>query len=217
MINYGVTRGDTFITHENIFEGAEYKNLLSTSEDNKLAAVYINIDDSKFKTIKSNIKSIIGDNNQIWYDSYTDNRKEIENQYMGIQIIAGSVVGIIGLIGVLNLINTMVTSILTRKKEYGMLEAVGLSKVQLRKMLQIEGLYYSLTSSLISLIVGSGLGYLCFKLFRKIGADYAEYEFPLISIVVLVLVFVIVEILISYVIENKLKKESIIDKIRYSE
>lgn len=209
--------GDIFITHKDIFERDEYKNLLSTSEDNKLAAVYINIDNSKFETIKSNIKSIIGDNNRIWYDSYTDNRKELGDQFMGIQIIAGSVVGIIGLIGILNLINTMVTSILTRKKEYGMLEAVGLSKVQLRKMLQIEGLYYALTSSLISLIVGSGLGYLCFKLFRKIGADYAEYEFPLMPIVVLVLVFIIVELLISYMIENKLEKESIIDKIRYNE
>ncbi|WP_406541980.1 FtsX-like permease family protein [Clostridium ljungdahlii] len=136
---------------------------------------------------------------------------------MGMQIIAMSFIGIIALIGILNLINTMITSILTRKKEYGMLQAVGLSDRELRKMLQIEGIYYSLGSSLMSIIFGTSLGYLCFKLFKRSGADYAEYKLPLGSILVLILAFAIITILITYLIENKLKKESIVDRIRYSE
>ncbi|OAA85233.1 ABC transporter permease [Clostridium ljungdahlii] len=209
--------GYNLITHEDVFTRGEFKDKLASANDNKMAGVYIDIDSSKFESIKNKLKSVSQKDNRIFYDSYTDYKKEIESQYMGIQIIAMSFIGIIALIGILNLINTMITSILTRKKEYGMLQAVGLSDKQLRKMLQIEGIYYSLGSSLISIIFGTSLGYLCFKLFKKSGADYAEYKLPLGSILVLILAFAIITILITYLIENKLKKESIIDRIRYSE
>ncbi|MHC6181402.1 FtsX-like permease family protein [Clostridium sp. JNZ X4-2] len=46
---------------------------------------------------------------------------------------------IIALIGILNLINIMITSIFTGKREYRMLQTVGLSNKQLEQMLQIEG------------------------------------------------------------------------------
>ena len=52
-------------------------------------------------------------------------------------------VSIIGAIGVLNFINTMVTNIIARKKEFAIIEAVGMTKKQLKKMLLLEGFYYS--------------------------------------------------------------------------
>jgi putative ABC transport system permease protein len=78
-------------------------------------------------------------------------------------------------------------------------------------------MYYAGISSLLSVVFGTGLGYFCFKLFKKAGADYAEYEFPLIPILAVIVVFILLEILITYLIEGRLKKESIIDRIRYSE
>lgn len=58
---------------------------------------------------------------------------------MAIGIIAMSFTRIIALIGILNLINIMITSIFTGKREYRMLQTVGLSNKQLEQMLQIEG------------------------------------------------------------------------------
>ncbi len=217
ITDFGMIDGYDFITHEDVFTRGEFKDKLASANDNKLSGVYINIDSSKFESIKSKLKSISQNDNRIFYDSQTDYKKELESQYMGMQIVAMSFIGIIALIGVLNLINTMITSILTRKKEYGMFQAVGLSDRELRKMLQIEGMYYSLGSSLISIIFGTSLGYLCFKLFKKAEGYYVEYKLPLGSILVLILVFTVITIIITYLIENKLKKESIIDRIRYSE
>lgn len=212
-----IVGGYEFITHEDVFTEEEFKDSLADDRDNKVNAIYIDIDSSKFEAIKSRLKAIVNEDNGIWYDSNTDWKKELDDQFMAIEIIAMSFTGIIALIGILNLINTMITSILTRKREYGMLQAVGLSNKQLRQMLQIEGMYYAGISSLLSVIFGTGFGYLCFKLYKKAGADYAEYEFPLIPILAVIVVLISVEILIIYLIEGRLKKESIIDRIRYSE
>ena len=40
---------------------------------------------------------------------------------------------IIALVGVLNFINSMVTAIVSRKKEFAMIQSVGMTKRQLRK------------------------------------------------------------------------------------
>ena len=50
---------------------------------------------------------------------------------------------VIAIVGILNFINSMVTSVVSRRKEFAMIQSVGMSKKQLRKMLILEGLYYA--------------------------------------------------------------------------
>lgn len=190
--------------------------LARVTGNNSTYSVLVNIDENNFKDIKSELKKITDNSSSISLDSYTENKKETENQYKGIEATAISLIVIIGIIGMLNFINTMITSILTRKREFGMLQAVGLSNSQLGKMIQIEGLYYSLTSAIISITFGTGLGYLCFTLFKK-AADYAEYKFPLMPILLLSSVFIVIEFLVSLMAHHNIKKDSIIDRIRYNE
>ena len=59
------------------------------------------------------------------------------------KVIGYSLVIVIGVIGFMNLINSMITSIITRKKELGMLQAIGLTDKQLVKMLNIEAMFYT--------------------------------------------------------------------------
>ena len=51
--------------------------------------------------------------------------------------------GILGAICIMNMINTMIHSVHVRKKEIGMLQAVGMSDFQLQIMLQLEGVFYN--------------------------------------------------------------------------
>ena len=50
---------------------------------------------------------------------------------------------IIALVGVLNFVNSMVTAILSRKREFAVIQSVGMTKRQLSRMLTAEGLYYA--------------------------------------------------------------------------
>ena len=65
---------------------------------------------------------------------------------------------LLALIGILNFINTMATSVLYRKREFAMMEAVGMTGKQLNTMLVYEGLYYTMLSAALSLVLSAALG-----------------------------------------------------------
>lgn len=209
----GATKGFVGIKYSFIVHEDEFNKLLNQKEYNE---VFVSINENKFEEVRNSIKKIT-DNNKIQYSSIKEERDEAENQFKGIEVASLSLVGIIALIGILNLINTTITSIFSRKKEFGTLEAIGLSNSQLITMLQLEGIYYAGISIVITMILGTSLGYLCFRLFKKAGANYADYKFPIIPLLLFSLALMGIEILLAFVIQKLLRKESIVDRIRFSE
>lgn len=195
---------------------AHYDTYNRTIEDNRPAQLRIDIEKSKYENVKTSLKNLVGNNEEITIEDYKDIRKDLEGQLRSTKVITYGIVSIIAIIGMLNLINTRVTSIITRKKELGMIEAIGVSKNKLNKMLQIEGFYYSFISCSISIVGGLGIGYLCFKLLKRV-ATYLTYKVPIKSIVILIAIFLLVQIIITYLVQRILNKESIIDKVRFSE
>ena len=111
----------------------------------------------------------------------------------------------------------MIKSIITRKRELGILQAIGLSDKQLVKMLQIEGLFYTVGTLLITLTLGNILGYIAVIIFRNTGASYAIYDYPLTQTIIMIVAITLVQILITYMVTNNFKKDSLVDRIRYSE
>ena len=69
---------------------------------------------------------------------------------------------VFGLIGILNLINTMINSVYVRRRELGMLQAIGMSGNQMLKMLQMEGLFYTVGTVAMALGIGSLAGMVLF-------------------------------------------------------
>lgn len=93
-----------------------------------------------------------------------------------------------------------------------MLQAIGLSKKQLIRMLCYEGMIYSLSAVLVTLILGVGLGILCIQIMRSLN-PYFFYSFPW----PVVLIYSAVQlILIAYTTGN-LKKQSLVDQIKTME
>ncbi|KNF08267.1 ABC transporter permease protein [Gottschalkia purinilytica] len=200
--------GDDFITHQDTFG--------KITEDERVGRLYIDVNKDKYEEVNNALKSIVDKNDKIKYMSYKEYREEREKELRGVKVISMSLVSIIGLIGMFNLVNTMITSIFTRRKELGMLQAVGLSNTQMRKMLQIEGLYYAAISTILSVPTGIGLGYAFYILFKK-SATYATYKFPLIQTILVIIMFTLTQILVTYIIEKNIRKDSIVDRIRYNE
>lgn len=62
---------------------------------------------------------------------------------------------IIALVGVLNFINSMITAIVSRRREFAMMQSIGMTKRQLHNMLIFEGLYYAGSTLLASYILGT--------------------------------------------------------------
>lgn len=76
---------------------------------------------------------------------------------------------IVGLIGFMNLANTMIINITTKKQEYGVLQAVGMTNKQLNLSLQIQGLILRLAPSASHLLPVCLLAMHCFPMRSIMG------------------------------------------------
>lgn len=131
-----------------------------------------------------------------------------------ITIIGMSGVFIIGLIGVLNFINTMVTNIISRNQEFAMLEAVGTTKNQLKKMLILEGIYYGVTITFINITLGSMATLLGFNIIKT---RYSVYTYPIGALLICTLLVFLVSLIVPLMVYKSTSKESIVERIRTTE
>ncbi len=95
---------------------------------------------------------------------------------------------IVGLIGFMNLANTMIINITTKKQEYGVLQAVGMTNKQLNLSLQIQGLIFTVGTICVALAAGLPLGYALFSYAKHHGIfGMNVYHVPLIPILAMIL------------------------------
>lgn len=161
--------------------------------------------------------------------SYTDTEEPVMNytsKYTSLQelsgmrstvvMIGGALSFVIGLIGILNFINTILTSIMTRRKEFAMLQSIGMTRKQLRSMLMYEGFYYALGTCVLSLVFGIVFSLLIVK---PLGSMlwFFSYQFilwPLLVVLPFLFVLGVIIPLLSYILTDR---QSIVERLREAE
>ena len=125
---------------------------------------------------------------------------------------------ILAAISIMNLINTMINSVHVRKKELGMMQALGMSDRQLMKMLQLEGIFYTVGTLIISIGVGSLAGYPLFLYAKRTGMfDISTYHYPVTAAIIIILTLFVIQMLLAIFIAKSVRKDSLIERIRFSE
>lgn len=181
--------------------------------ENTLRRLFFNVDDEHLPAAQEMI------------DAYTKtidtslpvtSRKTMAVQYEA-ETRASAVMGntisvIIALVGVLNFINSMVTAIVSRKKEFAMIQSVGMTKRQLRKMLIFEGLDYAVITLIVSYIASAlavGIGV------RAMTAnEFSTFHFTLMPLMVCTPILLVFAVLIPFLCFKNLEKQSIVERLR---
>lgn len=180
--------------------------------------IYLYADNEHYDSVKETLLKIVSEN-----EYFTMNAMDVELKigHSSIDLFRNPVyllLSLIAVIGFINLINTMITSIVTRKKELGILQALGLSDRRLVRMLSGEGLVFTAGTLLISLTLGNFFGYLFYKWAKQEDLmNISRYHYPLWQSVSLALVLLGGQFLITCFISRKMKRESLIDRIRNQE
>ena len=139
--------------------------------------------------------------------------KTKQNEIQMTRLILGCICLIIMIIGVLNYINTLITGASTRTREFAIMESMGLTRIQLWKMLFMEGIYYWLIIISGLLTLGTGSVWILGKIIKK-KLLYFKFIYPwkfIISFAVIVFVLCFV---ISAVIYRKDQRQGLVDKLR---
>ena len=130
-------------------------------------------------------------------------------------LLGGALSFIVGLVGILNFFNAILTGIITRKREFAMLQSVGMTGKQLKTMLVYEGLFYALGAGLLSLLLALILSPLM-RITMSNMFWFFTYRFTIMPILLLP-VFVLLGVLVPLIIYRFAAKATIVERLRETE
>ena len=150
------------------------------------------------------------------YESKATYQAEFEG-FRAMFLTLGSTLSlIIGLVGVLNFLNAVLTGIITRRHEFAVLQAIGMTGKQLKHMLMLEGLYYAMLALILSfalsVTLGPVIGMGCSSMFW-----FFSYRFTLLPIIVLLPVFVLLGLAIPRITCHSAMHRTVVERLRTEE
>lgn len=168
------------------------------------------------KDIGTILEETYGMEENLYISSKPELRAYYENEYFSQKIILYVLAAFLVIFGIINLINTIVTNLYSRKKELGILQAVGMTDLQLKTMFKMEILNYTGISAACTLILGSLLGYALVMAEIQLGTDMV-YSFPWFPILLYILImFFTQQYLAGYSIKL-LHKENLVERMKDTE
>ena len=152
-------------------------------------------------------------NPQFDYESKALYASEFEGMRSMFQLCGGALSFIVGLVGVLNFFNAILTGIIARKREFAVLQSIGMTGKQLKTMLVYEGLFYALGAAGISLVLTLILGPVAFKAVGSLFWFFT-YRLTLAPFLVVIPVFALLGILVPLAVYRSVSRSTIVERLR---
>ena len=158
-------------------------------------------------------KLTAGEFSPLMYESKATARSEFAQFRQMFLLIGGILCAIIGLVGLLNFFNAMMTGILSRRREFAVLQAVGMTNRQLKTMLIYEGLFYAMSSVAVAFILSLAVGPLAGKMLGSMFWFF-EYRFTILPVLLTIPVFLLLGWLIPCMMYDNAAKCSVVEQLR---
>ena len=163
--------------------------------------------------ILSNIEESPNKTDFSW-DSKIEQAENVKAAQGHMMEIGFGIVLILGIIGVMNYINTSVGNMQSRQKEISIMESVGMTERQVKKMLVWEGIFYTGGVLFLTLTVGIGITYAIYQTMNYMGAKFWFPGLPFLGATLILFVVCIVVPVWTY---QKIEKSgSLVERIRVS-
>ncbi len=107
----------------------------------------------------------------------------------------------------------MLTEIISRKREFAMLQSIGMTNIQLQKVLIYEGLCYIVIAVMISFILGSLLSSIVLSALNDVFLFFA-YQFQVLPFVIMMPLLLLVAVLTPLLAYRKMRSRSIVERLR---
>lgn len=190
---------------------------LSHTERSGALVTTLEVEEEKLASVEAFLEDYTENGNSeltcVSRQTYVD---EFESFVSMFWIVGGSLCFILAAIGILNFINAIITSILTRKQEFAMMEAVGMTRKQLCMMLIFEGMIYACLTLLFSLTFGSLIcGFLVNAASGMVW--FFQYYFNIMPILLCAPVLLLFSCIIPFLAYGQMSKDSIVERLKIIE
>ena len=173
----------------------------------------ITTSDNKFDKVLDSVQKIADKNGEIEVNSIEQTINNIKLQYSSSIKGLYMASAILFIFGTISLMNMLMVDFQNRKKEFGLLRAVGLTEKQLVNMLNKEIKIYVVGSLVLSLLLGSAISLVVCEHLDSINHSIT-YKVPWFFIILLVGVLILIYLIFSAYAKSQLKKTNILSAIR---
>ncbi len=146
-------------------------------------------------------------------ETYVKSFRGFQNMF---RILGCALSFIVGLIGVLNFFNTMMTGIVARRREFAVLQAVGMTGRQMKAMLIWEGVLYALASAGAALILVSVLTPVMIPVLERTYWFFTG-QFDITPVLLVFPVFCLLGWWIPVIMYRYTVRQSVVERLRSSE
>jgi putative ABC transport system permease protein len=149
------------------------------------AMIMTNIADSaKASDVRTALNQAIKPFPQVKVRDQADYKATVQDQTnMILQLVYG-LLGLAIVIAILGVVNTLALSVIERTREIGLLRAIGMSRVQLRRMIRLESVVIAVFGAVLGLVLGVGWGISAQRLLATQGLDVLTVPWVTIAEVV---------------------------------
>lgn len=181
--------------------------------------ITFDVKDEEESRVKKELEILIKEkNNELGKDTYylTSNSDAImsETNYIGAsRIVMGALSAVLILMGMVNYLNTVITNMVSRGKEFAVMESVGMTKKQLKKMLAIEGFYYYTCIVACLLSIGS-LVFWLLEITIKKSISYFRFIYPVVPFLTITMIMLMLCVFVPRVVYNRSAKKSAMERLR---
>lgn len=147
------------------------------------------------------------------YDSKETYIRSFHDLTSLIVTIGGALSMIIGFIGIANFVNSVLTSIITRRREFAMLQSIGMTGKQLKWMLTWEGVYYAAGTIIASAVIGTLFSAIAIQTISA-GLWFFTYRFIFWPMLVVYPSLILLTMIIPVLLYRGIARDSIIERLR---
>jgi putative ABC transport system permease protein len=194
----------------------------------KVAEKYLNIKgyqnvkvslskNANYDEVEKSLKQMLKKHRDATLVSYKEALEKAKKTNLQLSLIMYSFVVVVAIVSIVNLLNIMSMNVLLRKKEIGMLRAIGFGNDEVKKMIRAEGIFYGVASGFWGTAFGTVLSYIFFVLTRKSLTQGMTWSFPIVTIIALFLVTIVICLLSSMNASRRVFSSSIVESIKGGE
>lgn len=164
---------------------------------------------------EENIMALLSDSpyfDDFYIDSKLENMKSVQASQKEMMQVGIAISLLLLFVGLLNYINTMTCNIQNRRLSIAIMESLGMSRKQTRKLLMREGLLYGAGAILITATAGTAVTYGCFQAMNYMGAPF---KLPFMWLAAaLILVLTVCAVLPMFIHARMIKGKSLVERLR---
>lgn len=190
-----------------LFSKEGFKQIL---EKNSETYVNVYVSTNKVSALDEKINNLHKENVKIAGTNLYQTKMTEKSNNSIIKIALYTFTILISIFSIINILNTIISSISLRKKDFAILQSIGTSKRQVKKIIKLEGIFYGINGIFYGITISLVILYLIYILLMENKLYIFTYPWKT-AIGITAITFVIIYIAMML---SKKKIPNIIDEIR---